>query len=143
MCAELRIFDFGKERTVERKIYRPLPECDMEKAMEILDRGVTEELLLLPLSVGEYFEYWKPAQDICVRLFEHKDAAVRANAALGLAYIARTKGALDKRIVKPYLLRELRENTQYRWRIVDAIQDINLFLGWKIAEKMMERYVGT
>lgn len=120
---------------MEKRIYRPLPDCDMEQAKEILDRGLREELLLLPLSAGEYFEHWKPAQDICVRLFDHEDAAIRANAALGLSYIARTKGVLDKRIVKPYLLRELRVNTEYRWRIVDAIEDINLFLGWKLGEK--------
>ena len=46
---------------------------------------------------------------------------------------------LDKRIVKPYLLRELRENKEYRWRIVDVINDINLYLGWNLAEKALQK----
>lgn len=44
-------------------------------------------------------------------------------------------GQLDERLVKPYLLRELRENDTYRWRIIDAIKDINLFLDWHLAGK--------
>ena len=57
------------------------------------------------------------------------------NAALGLAYIARNHGMLDKRLVKPYLLRELRENVEYNWRIRDAILDINIFMKWNLASK--------
>lgn len=41
---------------------------------------------------------------------------------------------------KPYLLRELRENDTYRWRIIDAIKDINLFLDWHLAEKALSKY---
>ena len=70
-------------------------------------------MLLLPLSIGEYAQYWKRAQDICVKLMEHSNPAIRANAALGLAYIARNHRKLDKRIVKPYLLKELRENKEF------------------------------
>jgi hypothetical protein len=47
--------------------------------------------MILPLSVGESEIEWKSAQDICIALSEHSDAAIRANAALGLAYIAGTK----------------------------------------------------
>ena len=95
--------------------------------------------MILPLSVGESEIEWKNAQDICLTLLSCPDAEIRANAALGLAYIARTKKILDKRIVKPYLLKELRENTEYRWRIIDAINDINIFLGWNLAEKAIQK----
>ena len=64
---------------------------------------------------------------------EHSNPAIRANAALGLSYIARNHGKLNKRIVKLYLLKELRENKEFNWRIRDAIEDINLFMGWKLA----------
>jgi len=57
----------------------------------------------------------------------------RANAALGLAYVARNHRMLDKRLVKPYLLKELRENKEYNLRIRDAISDINMFLKWNLA----------
>ena len=94
-----------------------------------------ESPLLLPLRVGEYLDQWKNAQDICLRLAEHPSAVIRANAVLGPAYTARTKGMLDKRIVKPYLLQELRTNAEYRWRIEDAIAYINYYLKWNIAQK--------
>lgn len=116
-------------------VYRPLVPISLESARVQLEKGDEDELLLLPLSIGEYAEYWKPAQDICVKLMEHSNPAIRANAALGLAYIARNHRELDKRIVKPYLLKELRENKEFNWRIRDAIEDINLFLKWNLASK--------
>lgn len=116
-------------------LYRPLKEIKYQDALEELERGDEESLLLLPLRVGEHLDQWKEAQDICLRLANHPSAAIRANAILGLAYIARTKGMLDKRIVKPYILKELRTNEEFRWRIEDAIGDINNFLKWNISKK--------
>lgn len=124
---------------MEKRIYRPLPEFDFEQAKEILTNGTWEQLMYLPLSVGTYWDEWRPAQDVCTKLLVNENAAVRANAALGLAYIARTMGKLDKRIVKPYLLKELRENSEYQWRIIDAIEDINIYLKWGLAEKALEK----
>lgn len=69
-------------------------------------------------------------------MFAHTNPAVRANAALGLAYIARN----HSKLVKPYLLQELRQNETYRWRIIDTLQDINLFLDWRIAKKSIQKY---
>lgn len=42
---------------------------------------------------------------------------------------------MEKHIVKPIVLRELRENHEYNWRINDSIDDINLFMKWNIASK--------
>ena len=124
---------------MEGRVYRPLPIYSEEEARRILKEGELEELLILPFSVGQHFVNWKKAQDICVDLMQHKDEGVRANAAMGLAYIARTKNKLEKEIVKPLLLRELKNNMTYQWRIMDAIEDINLFLNWKIGIKEIER----
>jgi hypothetical protein len=63
----------------------------------------------------------------------------RANAILGLAHIATTKRKLEKYIVKPVILRALREEKDYEWRIVDAIKDINLFMRWNIGTKAYSR----
>lgn len=120
------------------RVYRPLPEYNENEIESILKSGKEEDLLLLSLSVGMYHTNWKRAQDICIKLLHHEKEAVRANAALGLAYVARTKGELEKHLVKPLLLKELRESTEYRWRIVDAIQDINMFLNWNLAAKSLE-----
>ncbi|WFR64522.1 hypothetical protein P9222_10515 [Paenibacillus amylolyticus] len=68
-----------------------------------------EELLHLPLSVGMFHQDWKIAQNICLRVADHPNANVRANAVMGLVHTARTKGKLEKRLVKPVVLKELRE----------------------------------
>ena len=118
-----------------KRLYRPLPEFDEKEIKRILQFGSIEELTILPLSVGEYHANWKTAQNICVELSNHSDEQVRANSALGLAYIARTKGKLEKHIVKPILLEILRNCSEHRDRVIDSIQDINIFMEWSIGEK--------
>lgn len=116
----------------EKRVYKPLEDLSNQQLNEILDRKRIDELIPLPLSVGEYHINWKYAQDLCAKLSEHENPLIRANAILGFAYIARTKGMLEKHIVKPIVLKELRDNQEYNWRIIDAIHDINLFMKWKI-----------
>jgi hypothetical protein len=117
-------------------IYQPLPILNRKKEIEnLLSHGTIEELLVLPLAVGESFPDWKYAQNICLRLADHPSDKVRANACLGLAYVARTKQRLEKHLVKPILLRELRCQTESRWRVEDAINDINHYLKWHLAHK--------
>lgn len=140
MCEELCQAD-GAEQfefyggCMSKLVYRPLIPVSLELAQEQLQNGNEDELLLLPLNIGEYAKDWKSAQDICLKLMEHSNPAIRANAALGLAYVARNHRKLDKRIVKPYLLKELRDNKEFNWRIRDAIEDINLFMEWNLARK--------
>jgi len=45
---------------------------------------------------------------------------------------------LDKRLVKPVLLRELNSQTESKGNIIAGIEDINHFLGWRIAHKHLE-----
>ncbi|OPH51162.1 hypothetical protein BC351_35515 [Paenibacillus ferrarius] len=122
----------------EKRIYKPLDVLSNDEIKEMLNRNQLDELLTLPLSVSENHTNWKFAQDICAQLSNHESPAVRANAVLGFAYIARTKGKLEKHIVKPIVLRELRENHQYNWRILDSIDDINMFLKWKLGKSATE-----
>ena len=120
-----------------KPIYRPLEDITYEEALRILESGTLEERILLPLRAGEMMVDWKQAQTICIKSFESDDSRVRANAALGLAYIARTKGQLEKHLVKPLLVKERRESIENRWRIIDAITDINYYLGWHLEEKAL------
>lgn len=123
-----------------KPIYRPLEDITYEEAIRILESGTETERILLPLRVGQTMVDWKQAQTICIKSFESDKPVVRANAALGLAYIARTKGRLEKHLVKPLIIKELRENDEFRWRILDSIEDINSFLDWHLAEKAVEKY---
>lgn len=70
------------------RIYKKLVPLTDYKINRILSDGLIEELIYLPLSVGEYHKNWKFAQDICIRLAEHTNSNVRSNALLGLSYIA-------------------------------------------------------
>lgn len=121
-------------------IYAPLEAVTYEEAQRILESGTIEERILLPLRAGETMVDWKKAQTICIRSFESEDHRVRANAALGLAYTARTKNRLEKHLVKPLLLKELRENSESRGRIIDAITDIDQYLGWHLAEDNLSNW---
>jgi hypothetical protein len=100
--------------------------------------GNPDDLAILGFAVGESYPDWHYAQSVCLRLAEHESARVRANACMGLAYIARTKGELDKRLVKPVLLRELRTQEEFRGSIQDAIDDINIFLKWRLGSPSRE-----
>lgn len=117
------------------RIYRPLEEYTDQEINDILYSNDIDLVSRLPLSVGEYHMDWKFAQNVCVKLCDHVEPGIRANAVLGFAYIARTKRKLEKHIVKPFILRELRNNEDYKWRIKDAIDDINLFMKWNIGKK--------
>ena len=92
-----------------KMIYKPLPHYTVDKIRHIINIGAIEDIIILPLAVGMHEKNWKHAQDICVELSMHEDERVRANSALGFAYIARTKGTLEKHIVKPILLILLHE----------------------------------
>lgn len=116
------------------RIYRPLQEHSDQEINNILKSEDRDLLMRLPLSVGEYHPNWKFSQDICAELSNHLDPAIRANAVLGIAYIARTKGKLEKHIVKPIVLKELRDNKEFEWRINDSIDDINLFMKWNLGK---------
>ncbi|WP_343363829.1 hypothetical protein [Listeria seeligeri] len=58
------------------------------------------------IFIGRVFRDWKFAQNTCLTLAEHEIPAIRANAILGLAYIARNKRILEKNLVKPVILRD-------------------------------------
>jgi hypothetical protein len=118
------------------RIYKPLEYLNNENIDKILARNDINEMSRLPLSVGMNHANWKYAQEVCEKLSKHENANVRANAILGFSYIARIHGRLEKHIVKPIILKELRENKEYEWRIIDSINDINLFLKWNLGKNL-------
>ena len=118
-----------------KRVYQLLPVISDEEIERILQLGSIEELMILPLSVGENHADWKTAQNVCVELSNHSNERVRANSALGFAYTARTKGKLEKHIVKPILLELLKNCSKHRDRVIDSIQDINVYMDWNIYEK--------
>lgn len=123
----------------EGLIYRPLEAVTFAEARRILREGSAEERLLLPLRVGDLLPDPRKAVAICVRLLSDLDPRIRANAVLGLSYAVRRQRFLDRDTVRPLLLRELAENRDFSGRIADALEDINLFMGWRLAEDRIAR----
>lgn len=126
------------DKTNEKKYYKPLSQYNDEEIINIIKNGAIEEIIVLPLSVGFYCTNWKFAQNICVELCNYDDERVRCNCALGFGYIAKTQGKLEKHIVKPLLLKLLREKTETELskdQVITGIKLVNLFLGWNIGKK--------
>lgn len=116
--------------------YEALPVFTTKtEVLEAIEKADDESLAVIALAIGESFYDFEFAQRTCLQLADHEDAYVRASACLGLGYLARTHRRLDKRLVKPVILRELRSQTEFRGRVEDAISDINVFLDWSLAQK--------
>ncbi len=110
-------FEMAKEFSVE----------EIEYAMESNNVDVLKQI---PFSVGEYSLDFNRAQKICVELLTNSDdAEVRANAVLGLSYLARRFKMLDLNLVLPLIRNELLHNKEWRGRIQESFEDIKLFLG--------------
>jgi hypothetical protein len=119
-------------------IYNPLADIkSIAHAKEILKSGDKAAIKTLGLSIGDQCpeNEKSAAQSILLEISANDDEETNANAILGLAYIARRHEWLDKRLVKPHILKALKDNREFNWRVVDAIEDINQYLGWRLANK--------
>jgi hypothetical protein len=128
------------------RVYRaPVAVADRE-AMDAISRDDVERLRTLPIDLGFNHESWRFIQDVCVRLSEHRDPWVRSNSLLGLSYAARFLGKVEKNIVKPVLLRALKDADPRVAAVAqDAIEDINTLMSWRIGgakrqKKLEARY---
>ena len=52
----------------EKLVYKPLDRLSKSQIMEQLEKGTEADLIQLPLSVGEYSDNWKDAQDVCLKV---------------------------------------------------------------------------
>lgn len=131
----------SRDENCHEMVYRELREFSDDEITRILEDGETNDLYELPFSVGEYHPNWKYAQDICVKLATHPDIRVRANAMMGLAYVARTKGKLEKHVVEPLILHTLsglKDNEELQYMVLDAIDDINHYMKWNIQKSISD-----
>ena len=128
----------------EKLVYRPVPEFTQEQISSAIEEDNVELLRDIAFAVGYHSSDWKYPQDICLALSGHADKGVREMAILGLFYVAIFQGRLDKRLVKPVLLRALKDpEVEVRERAEDLIPDINRALNWNIANyRKKEKTIG-
>jgi hypothetical protein len=112
------------------------------EVMDAINGDDLEVVRLIPIRLGFNHENWKFIQDICVRLSAHRDSSVRSNSLLGLSYAARFRGRVEKNVVKPVLLRALRDpDPLVAGTAQDAIDDINFLMGWHIGQAKKQKQV--
>jgi hypothetical protein len=126
------------------RIYEEPKATTEGEVLDAIARDDVERLLMIPIELGFHHENWRFIQDIGVKLSGHADPRVRANALFGIEYAARFRGRLEKNIVKPVLLRALRDNDpQVSERARETIEEVNHLMGWNIAgaarQKSLER----
>ena len=118
----------------EKRIYHPVPGFTNEEIKSAIQEDNVELLKEIAYAVGYRSTDWKYSQDICIQLSNHSDKTVRELAILGLFYVALFQKKLDKRLVKPVLLRALRDpEVEVRERAEDLIPQINWKMNWNIA----------
>jgi hypothetical protein len=122
------------------RIYEELKPITEQEVFDAIRRDDVERLLMIPIELGFHHENWRFIQDISVKLSEHEDSRVRANALFGIEYAARFRGRVEKSVVKPVLLRALRDqDTHVSSRARDTIEAINHLMGWNIAGASKKR----
>lgn len=125
-------------------VYRAPQDVLDREAMDAIARDDVDRLVTLPIDLGFSHENWRFIQDVCVRLSEHRDWRIRANSLLGLSYAARFRGRIEKNIVTPVLLRALKDTNQdVAGTALDAIEDINHLMGWRIGGAKRQKEIET
>ena len=100
---------------------------------DLIKNDDREALILLPMKLGFCHENWRFVQDVCIKLSEHSDEIIRANSFYGLQYTAMNLERLEKNIVKPILLRGLKDHSELvRGQAQFAIEEINRYMGWRV-----------
>lgn len=114
--------------------YKTLNYISKQEAIKILKNNKTEELLLLPLSLGEYCPDWEFAQNICLKLANSENQNIKANAILGLSYVARNHLCLEEEQVKKAVYNVVRSKLDLKnfCRVIEAADDIHIYMKWKI-----------
>jgi hypothetical protein len=134
------------KNTMTKLIYTDVHSLEWNDAeiWNIVKQNDQEALLLLPMKLGFNHKDWRFVQNICVVLSEHKNESIRGNSFYGLGYAAMTHRKLEKNIVKPILLRGLKDPSEYvRQNAQTVIDDVNRIMKWKIgsapANKLREK----
>ena len=108
--------------------YEIINQYTDQEIMNMLYYGTIDELKILSLSVGEYHLDYQFAQDVCFFLLENSDEGVRANAILGLSYIARRYNKLDIKRLRLFLKKQPMFSKENFERVKYALEDISLFV---------------
>ena len=117
-------------------------EYSDSEVWELIKNNDEEALITLPIKLGFCHENWNFIQMVSIKLSDHPNETIRGNSFFGLQYAAMNHRKLEKNIVKPILLRGLKDESEWvRGKAEFAIEDINHYMNWNIggAAKNKER----
>jgi RNAse (barnase) inhibitor barstar len=104
-------------------------KADIER---LLLQADVADLASIPIAVtdgGTPDPSW--SQDVCLRLAQHGDLRVRANAVLGLGHLARVAGSLDHARCAGVIMAALRDpEPAVRGHAHSAAEDVRQYLRW-------------
>lgn len=124
---------------MERRYIEAHPVSEAE-VLDAIASDDVERLRLVCIELGMHHDNWKFIQDIAVRLSDHPDTWVRRNALFGIEYAARFRGRIEKNVVKPVLLRALRdEASEVSSFAEEVIATVNQLMGWNIGGAKQQR----
>jgi hypothetical protein len=114
--------------------YEPLPNWTREEMEAVIRRDEPAALALVPMVAGLEPPECAWAAEICIELTSHGEANVRANAILGLGYLARTCGELPESIIRPIIEKGMRDPDPWvQERSRDAADECSHFLKWSFS----------
>jgi len=114
--------------------YREVGPVTREEMVAALRRNDAKELLVAIVGLALHHHDGHFVEETCLKLAEHPDARVRANAIESLGHAARRFGALDRAVVAPILAASLNDQSDLvRAKAADATDEIRHFLAWQIS----------
>src|SRR6185295_12237887 len=111
--------------------YGEVDPISREEAEAAFVSADTEKMCGALVRITYHDSDYKWVQDQCLDFCRHHSADVRGVAVTCLGHLARIHGKLDIRRVKTALM-ALREDPAMGGRVVDALDDIKMFMGVEI-----------
>ena len=100
---------------------------------EILEEGVSDKLLFVPITISLNTPDWKWSEEVCIRLSSHENEYVRGNSILGFGYLAMRRCELNRETVQPIIEAGLKDSSEHvRNHSEDATIEVNDHLSWNI-----------
>ena len=132
-----------KSPTVKR-VYRDSAPAGEREAMDAIKRDDVVRLRQLPVDLAHHHDNWKFIQDVCVQLSAHHDWIVRGTSLLALRYATHRFRCFEKNIIKPVLLRGLKDpKPEVVFHAEESIAEINWLMKWRIGgakkQKLIEK----
>jgi hypothetical protein len=113
--------------------YEDIEPMSREGVEAALARNDPEELSRAVIAVALHSDDLAWASSVCFRLASHRHFNVRGNAILGFGHLARRYRRLDSAAHEVIEAGLLDTDSYVRGQSDDAADDVQHFLGWKIA----------